>query len=115
MKKSIFYNDNNWLKNQKYFSLLKDFIEHQEKHLGNQVLMPKINEEIIILWHKNTNLMTVFNTKTLTVARKFKLIVDDDTYIRDENVITQNLISPNSELTDMKDDISDEDVPKKKK
>ena len=56
--KSIFFSVQNRRRNLRLFQSIKEFIEHQEG-LGNKVLLPKLNEEIIIV-NPNKKIKTLF-------------------------------------------------------
>ena len=70
--KSIFYNPANLELNQNKFSHVKNFIREQE-HLGNKVLLPKINEDVIFVQHQRSNFIKVYSIKQETFVRMFDL------------------------------------------
>ena len=45
---SIFYSIKNKEKNMKKYQAVKEFIQH-EKGIGNKIILPKINDEILIV------------------------------------------------------------------
>lgn len=62
-------------KNHQHYEGFKEFVEHQE-HLGNTILIPKINEDVVFIREKDSNFILVYNIKTKLIVRKFELTLD---------------------------------------
>ena len=52
--------------------MVKEFIQEQE-NLGNKVLLPKMNEDIIIIGVGNTNEIKIYSIKHRRFIRQFRL------------------------------------------
>ena len=73
--KSIFQNVYKRFTGDKFMTIyqpLKEFIEHQ-KSLGNKLLIPKLNPQIIGIQLKGTDVIQIFNIKLMRVVREFTL------------------------------------------
>ena len=80
--KSIFFSVQNRRRNLRLFQSIKEFIEHQEG-LGNKVLLPKLNEEIIIVNPKGTNIIKIYSIKLKMFVREF-LLSDEESNFGDD-------------------------------
>ena len=66
--KSIFRDVRRRSANQEYFESLKEYIQ-QEKLKGNEVRLPKINEDIVAVRVKDTNLVQLYHIRLKRVVR----------------------------------------------
>ena len=55
---------------------MKEFIEHQEG-IGNKVLMPKVNNNILAVQQENSNLIKIYNVKLRQYTRQFTICKDE--------------------------------------
>jgi hypothetical protein len=77
--KSIFFSVSNRRRNLKLYQPIKEFIEHQEG-LGNKVFLPKLNEEIIVVNIKETNIIKIYSIKLKMFVREFLLSMDESNF-----------------------------------
>ena len=77
--KSIFFSVQNRRRNLRLFQSIKEFIEHQEG-LGNKVLLPKLNEEIIIVNPKDTNVIKIYSIKLKMFVREFLMTTEESSF-----------------------------------
>ena len=70
--KSIFYNPLDVRIHQKKFEEVKTLISEQES-LGNKVLLPKINEDVIFVQIKDSSFVKIYSIKQQTFIRMFNL------------------------------------------
>jgi hypothetical protein len=66
--KSIFRNAGRRSVNEEYFESLKEYIQ-QEKLKGNEVRLPKINEDVIAVRVKDTNLVQLYHIRLKRIVR----------------------------------------------
>jgi len=70
--KSIFYNPLDIHLHQRKFEEVKTLISEQES-LGNKVLLPKINEDVIFVQIQDSSFMKIYSIKQKTFIRMFNL------------------------------------------
>jgi hypothetical protein len=67
---SIFYNFNKFDRYKSQFIKVKEFVEYQQS-VGNEVKLPKLNEEVIIT--KSDSLFKAFKVENLELFRCFHI------------------------------------------
>ena len=84
MMKSIFFDLDRKEHNDKYFEGLKEYIQEEERN-GNTVRLPKLNEEIIAIQEKGSNLIKLYDIRQKVVTRQFKLDFADTIWLFEED------------------------------
>jgi len=83
LRKSIFFNIERLAQNRDYFEGLKEYIQTQERE-GNDVRLPKINEEIVAVKEQGKLVIGLYNIKRKQVVRRIKLTTKQTKFDADE-------------------------------